>query len=44
MTVFTIFQYFIVQKTQHLAYRGNFPLHMYHTVFKQNTKAAKVGK
>ena len=28
MTVFTIFPILYCQKTQHLAYRGNFPLHM----------------
>ena len=46
MTVFTIFPILYCPKTQHLAFRGNFPLNMdyKHTVFKQNTKAAKVGK
>ena len=43
MTVFTIFSILYYPKTQHFAYHGNFPLHV-HTVFKQNTKAAKVGK
>ena len=28
MTVFTIFPILYCPKTQHLAYRGNFPLHM----------------
>ena len=28
MTVFTIFSILYCPKTQHLAYRGNFPLHM----------------
>ena len=42
LTVFTIFSILYCPKTQHkLAYRGNVPLH---NVFKQNTKAAKVGK
>ena len=36
MSVFTIFPILYCPKTQHLAYRGNFPLH---TVFKQNTKS-----
>ena len=43
MTAFKLFSLLYCPKTQHLAYRGNFPLHM-HTVFKQSTKAAKVGK
>ena len=35
MTVFTVFYILYCRKTQHLAYRGNFPLH---NVFKQNAK------